>query len=136
MDRTRRQKQLIVKMKKILVLLVFFAGFGFAFSGCYYDKFQELHPMISTGCDSANATYSGSVNKIINTYCIGCHSGASASGGVMLDNYNNVKTQASSGMLMNALKGNGVPSMPPNTHLDDCKTGSILHWIRTGMPNN
>jgi mono/diheme cytochrome c family protein len=104
--------------------------------GCYYDRFQELHPSIGTGCDSANATYSVQVTKIINTYCIACHNGATASGGIMLDNYNNLKTQASSGLLMNALKGNGVPSMPPNTHLDDCKIGTIQHWIRTGMPNN
>jgi mono/diheme cytochrome c family protein len=123
-------------MKRLFLLIFFAFTMVLLMQGCYYDKFQELHPSISTGCDSSNATYSVQVAKIINTYCIGCHSGASASGGIMLDNYNNVKAQATSGLLMNALKGNGVPSMPPNTHLDDCKIGTIQHWIRTGMPNN
>ena len=104
--------------------------------GCYYDSFQELHPSLGTVCDSASATYANQVSKIISTYCVSCHSGASAGGGILLDNYDHVKSQAASGLLMNALKGNGVPSMPLNTHIDDCKIGSIHHWIQSGMPNN
>jgi mono/diheme cytochrome c family protein len=105
-------------------------------TSCYYDKFEELHPVINSGCDSASATYSNHIAKIVNTYCVGCHNNTVASGGVLLDNYNNVKAEASSGRLMNALKGNGLPTMPPNTPLDECKVGSIYHWINSGMPNN
>lgn len=125
-----------MKKDRLFLAVSTFIVISFSFSGCYYDKFQELHPMINMGCDSATATYSSQVNKVINTYCLGCHSGASASGGIRLDGYSYLKEQASSGLLMNALKGNGVPSMPPNTHLDDCKIGSIQHWINSGMPNN
>ena len=104
-------------------------------NSCYYDKFQELHPILNTACDSATATYSGDVNKIVNAYCIGCH-GSSGSGGVSLNSYDNIKAAAANNKLMNALTGTGVPSMPPNTHLDDCKIGSIKHWIQNGMPND
>jgi len=123
-------------MKGKGVFIVFMSLFSVAFSGCYYDNFQVIHPTISTGCDSGTATYSLQVNKIIGSYCLSCHSGGSASGGIVLDNYNNVKAQASSGLLLKALNGNGVATMPPNSHLDDCKIGSIRHWINTGMPNN
>jgi mono/diheme cytochrome c family protein len=123
-------------MKKSGIFIGLTAVLMFFLSGCYYDKFQELHPMLNTGCDSASATYSVQVAKVLNTYCVGCHSGASASGGIVLSNFDNVKTYATSGALINALKGNGVPSMPPNTHLDDCKIGAIQHWIKAGTPNN
>ena len=105
-------------------------------SGCYYDNFQELHPLLNMGCDSSAATYSNQVSKIVSTYCIGCHNGAGAGGSIQLNSYENVRAQASTGMLMNALTGNGVPSMPLNTHLDACSIGSIKQWIQNGMPNN
>ena len=123
-------------MKKLISASIVMGFLIFMVTGCYYDNFQGLHPAIGTGCDSANAGYSVQVAKVINTYCIGCHSGGTASGGIVLDNYNSVKSVAASGQLMNALKGNGVPSMPPNTHLDACKTGTVQHWINMGMPNN
>src|SRR5579872_3821115 len=109
--------------KKIFFALIL--GIAFLSQGCYYDNFQELHPSLGTGCDSATATYSNQVSKIVSTYCVGCHSGSAPGGGILLDNYDHVKSQASTGQLMNALKGNGVPSMPLNTHLDACKIGSI-----------
>ena len=122
-------------MKKLSIITAIGVGLTFLLNSCYYDKFQELHPELNTACDSATATWSGDVNKIVNAYCIGCH-GAAGSGGVSLNRYDNVKAAAAGDKLINALTGNGVPSMPPNTHLDDCKIGSIKHWIKNGMPNN
>ena len=123
-------------MKKNRIFFALMVSVLFLMQGCYYDNFQEIHPSISTACDSASATYGNQVSKILNAYCLSCHSGSSAGGGILLDNYDHVKSQASSGLLMNALKGNGVPSMPLNSHIDDCKIGSINHWIQSGMPNN
>ena len=123
-------------IKRLLILITIGTATTFFMNSCYYDKFQELHPMINTACDSATATYSVDVSKIVNSYCVSCHGGSGGSGGISLNNYYNVKSTASSGMLMKALTGSGVPSMPPNTHLDDCKVGSIKHWVQNGMPNN
>jgi len=125
-----------MNIKKLLKITIVCSSLSIMASGCYYDKFEELHPGLNTGCDSAIAGWNVQVSKIITTYCFACHNGATASGGILLDNYSNVKAQATSGMLMNALNGTGVPSMPPNTHLDDCKIGSIKHWINGGMLNN
>lgn len=123
-------------IKRLLIIIMIGIGTTFLMNGCYYDKFQELHPMLNTACDSASATYSTDVSKIISAYCVSCHSGSGGNGGISLNNYDNVRSAASSGALINALTGNGVPSMPPNTHLDDCKVGSIKHWVKAGMPNN
>lgn len=122
-------------MKKLLFLGLLL---GVAFmSGCYYDKVDELHPSIQSGCDSTNATYSGNISKIINAYCVNCHNSSLASGGVVLDNFDAVYGQAKSGALVGAVTGApGYVKMPQGTSLDDCKIAAIKKWVNAGAPNN
>lgn len=90
----------------------------------------------SSSCDTSNVTFSGTVWPIINTYCKGCHSTSNPSGGYNLDNYSNIHTYAKSGILMNALKGNGVPLMPLGTTLTKCKIDQVNKWVKNGAQNN
>jgi hypothetical protein len=90
----------------------------------------------SSSCDTTNVTFSGTVWPIINSYCKGCHSTANASGGYNLDNYNNISSYAKSGILMNALNGNGVPIMPLGTTLLKCKIDQVDKWVRNGALKN
>lgn len=106
------------------------------FISCYYDNEEALYPALSTSCDTTNVTYNGTIDPILNSYCTGCHSGSLPSGGITLTDYASVAALASSGALMNALTGNGVPLMPPSGSLSPCKIGQFQIWIRDGAPNN
>ncbi len=88
-------------------------------------------------CDTINpVTYSGVIWPTVQTYCTGCHSGTAPSGGIRLENYSDVSAVAASGVLMNALHGNGVPKMPPAGNLSTCKIRQFEIWIGNGYPNN
>lgn len=88
-------------------------------------------------CDTVNpVTYSGTIWPVVNTYCTGCHTGTAPGGGVRLENYANVSAVAASGVLMDALTGNGIPKMPPAGSLSTCRIRQFGLWISNGYPNN
>jgi len=88
-------------------------------------------------CDTIKpVTFSGTIWPIMQSSCIGCHSGTSPSGNVLLASYNNVATVASSGVLMNSLKGNGVTKMPVGTSFSACRIRQFQIWVNDGFKNN
>ncbi len=103
---------------------------------CYYDKEQELYPGVV--CDTSAVTFSNDILPIMNASCNSCHSTASALGGVVLDNYGSVSTQALNGKLYNSVAQiNGASPMPKGgTILDNCKLNKIRIWVTAGAPNN
>jgi mono/diheme cytochrome c family protein len=95
-------------------------------------------------CDTSGVTFSGTIwPSIIQKHCLGCHSGATASGGIHLENYNDVKAAAmvppgQYGSLLGVIShASGNSPMPKNQpKLDDCKIAQIQKWIEDGMPDN
>jgi Planctomycete cytochrome C len=89
-------------------------------------------------CDSLNVSFSQTLNPILNTYCVGCHSGPAASGGVSLDAYSGVKTVAQSGKLYGVISWEtGFPQMPQGgNQLDACTIAKFKSWIDAGAPEN
>ena len=95
-------------------------------------------------CDTVNVTFSGTIwPGIINTYCYGCHNGASASGGIHLENHGQVAAAAAipagqAGSLWGAVNhASGNSAMPKNqSKLSDCKIDQLRKWIEDGMPDN
>jgi hypothetical protein len=93
----------------------------------------------SDTCGITVFTYSGAVAPLMNTYCKGCHSGATPRGGIDLSTYDGVKAVALNGRLMGSIKqDSGYKAMPPgaNKKLSDCKILQIEKWVRAGSPNN
>lgn len=90
------------------------------------------------GCNSDNVSFSQTLQPIINTYCKGCHSGASPSGGISLGNHAGVKTVALNGKLYGAISwAPGSPKMPQGGNkLDACTIAKFKSWIDAGAPNN
>lgn len=90
------------------------------------------------GCDTTNITYSLTIEPIINNSCKGCHSGATPSGNLHLENYFDVSTVALNGKLVGAINGTtGYVSMPYNSNpLPDCEIDKIELWVNQGAPNN
>jgi len=88
-------------------------------------------------CDTINpVTFSATIWPVIQTSCLGCHSGTSPSGNILLASYSNIATLASNGTLLNSLKGSGVPQMPVGSSLSSCRIRQFQIWINNGFLNN
>jgi uncharacterized membrane protein len=84
-------------------------------------------------CDTTNMTYTADIAPIISSNCIGCHSGASPSGGILLSNYAQVAAQASNGTLQAVVSHSaGVAAMPPGNRISDCNVSKIKAWANQG----
>lgn len=92
----------------------------------------------NNGCDTSSVSFSADVNPVIETYCRSCHSGNNPSGGVSLDNYENIKTNAENGKIYGAISwSDGFVMMPQGgDQLDDCTIQKIKAWIDDGANNN
>jgi hypothetical protein len=89
------------------------------------------------GCDTTQFTWTGSIQPIIQTKCLGCHNATTQNGGINLSSYAQVKTIALNGLLYNAVTGSsGVQQMPPANPLSACENSQIQHWIQAGAPEN
>lgn len=89
-------------------------------------------------CDTTVFTFSGAVRPITQTRCQGCHSGSTPQGGILLTDYNNIRTVALNGRLYGAVShAAGFTPMPYNSpKIPDCEITQIRKWIADGTPNN
>lgn len=104
-------------------------------TSCTYNKEELLY---TNGCDTSNVKYSVQIVNTLAANCTGCHTGASAPGGIMLDDYNNVRAVAVSGKLLGVITHSpgfrAMPDLAPK--LPECRIAEIRTWIRNGMLNN
>lgn len=110
-------------------------------ASCYNDKKDQLYPTPSgSACDTANVSYSATIAPIMAQNCAlsGCHNAATASDGVMLEDYDGVKNAAYGGRLVGAIEhASGYVAMPQAMpKLDDCTISKIAAWVNAGTPNN
>lgn len=105
--------------------------------GCYYDKEELLYPP-TANCDTANVTFSGMVQPLIQANCLACHSTAAGQGGIILEGHANVVIRANDGKLMGTLNhASGFSPMPKNGQkLAACDIQRVQTWINAGAPNN
>ena len=89
-------------------------------------------------CDITNVTYSATVAPILQTYCTGCHSGSTPSGGISLATHAGVATVAGNGKLYGAISHqSGFVAMPQGGNkLPNCQIDQIKIWIDSGAANN
>lgn len=89
-------------------------------------------------CPTDNVSYAQDVLPVLNTYCLGCHSGPAPSGNIRLTNYNEISALAMSGQLYGVIAWEpGYTQMPfGSTQLDDCFIDQLNSWIQNGAPNN
>ena len=91
-----------------------------------------------TVCDPTKFKYGADISVIINTYCLGCHSGAIPSGAINLSTYSGVFAIATNGKLVGAVShAPGFSRMPKNAaKLSSCQITQITQWVNSGAPNN
>jgi hypothetical protein len=89
-------------------------------------------------CDTLNVSFSQTLVPIIQTYCLGCHSGASPQGGILLSNHAEVSALGQNGQLLGAIDHQpGYSPMPQNGNkLSECQIAQFRNWINDGTPNN
>ena len=88
-------------------------------------------------CDTTAFTYSGTIAPMMQTYCVGCHNSAAASGG-SLNDYTSVMQAAVNGRMIGDIShSTGYNAMPlGGSMLEDCQITQIRKWVAAGAPNN
>lgn len=105
-------------------------------NACYYDVEEVLYG--GNGCDSVNVTYGLSVLPILQTHCYLCHDKDAAFGGIVLDEYQGVKTLVDNGLFWGVIQHSpGFAQMPKDRpKLNQCNIAIIERWLLDGAPNN
>lgn len=134
-------------MKKLFFLAVLAAGF---LQACYYDNFDEIHPVpLTTECTIADTvSFANDILPIFTggscgTNDAGCHQDASSSG-LGLANYADVMAtvdDATEADFLARIKHESTVSqskwMPkPSGKLSDCDISKIEKWFTQGRLNN
>jgi hypothetical protein len=122
---------------KFSVHIIMFLLSSFMLTSCYYDVAEQLYPE-AFACDTTSVTYALTIEPLMVSKCVGCHSTASASGSINLEGYNNVKAQADNGNLLGTVSHSaGFSAMPKNEpKLPDCQIQAIQIWINNGAQND
>lgn len=117
-------------MRKCFFILAGIAGMVL---GCTADNAETLSP---TGfdCAATPASYARDIQPIMQRKCAtaGCHSSTSASGGVILETYNQVKSQSARIQIRVVEQ----KTMPPDGALPAIEIEKLRCWIGNGSPNN
>ncbi|MBM2814010.1 MAG: hypothetical protein HW421_772 [Ignavibacteria bacterium] len=79
-------------------------------------------------CDTSNVSYNGNIKPILQTNCIGCHSGSNPSGGIDFSNDAIVQSMKMK-ILGSVLRLTGYVAMPPPFTLNDCYKAQIRIWV-------
>jgi uncharacterized membrane protein len=91
-------------------------------------------------CDTTGVmSYAARVKPILQNNCNGCHGGTAQSGaGIILSDYNNVKTSVDNGTLLGSIEQlGGYSAMPKGGNkMSSCNIAVIRKWIAAGAPNN
>lgn len=104
--------------------------------GCYYDKEELLYPgsTQAVDCSTVAAKYSANVSPIIIAKCATatCHDPATASGGLIFQNY----SQVTDALDRIQARATIEKTMPPTGPLSPAEINILKCWIESGAPNN
>jgi hypothetical protein len=125
-------------MKRTIFNLVILTLFLLTFISCYYDSEEALYPELSSGCDTTNVTFSGTIVSILDNNCFSCHSNttaASKGNNIRLQNYADVKSRAAA--IAGSISQTSPFPMPKNGgKIKACSITQFDIWVRKGMINN
>ena len=109
------------------------------FTGCYYDKADQVYPVNGGTCDTSVVRLSVELESIMAAHCYACHGGtADLGGGIQLQVYDYIKAYADNGLLLSSLTHDGGASNMPKdaAKLSDCDISKFRIWIDAGAPQN
>jgi hypothetical protein len=84
-----------------------------------------------SACDTSNVTYSATIAPLVQSRCIGCHSGGTPQGGLNFTSWQVLNTVAMDGRLAGAVQHQSpFASMPPTgPMLPQCQIDQFLIWM-------
>jgi hypothetical protein len=92
---------------------------------------------LNNSCNDCDTTFAfaADILPIIQSNCIGCHSGNPPQAGLVLVSYSDIQAAVTSNGLLDRIN-DPVNPMPPNIQLNDCLKNKIQSWVDADMPNN
>jgi len=123
-----------VKHQIVILLLLGIVLTG----GCYYDNEEYLYPVVQnpSACDTAVVSFATRLTPVIQQNCISCHSGAAASGGIVLESHADVAANIDA--VIGAI--NHAPGFTPmpqgGNKLPACTILQFEVWRSRGSQNN
>lgn len=118
-------------MKKIkyLIVLIVFSMAAFSCTKAIIDEGAIPEPI-----DGA-IKFDPDIQNIVFNHCVTCHGGAAPSANLDLTTYQNVRSSAENGTLLNRVEDSANP-MPPNGLLSLEQRQAIAKWAEDGFPEN
>lgn len=106
------------------------------FSSCVYDNLEDVADQ--KVCDTIDVTFSGSVQPILNNYCLECHYDGNELNGVSFSTYESLKASVDSVILLGTVEQKpGFNPMPKGRErLNECDLRVLEIWIEKGMTND
>lgn len=123
-------------MNRILCHFIFGALLAGMLQGCYYDVESTLYA--GNACDTTLTGFVAKIQPLVASNCQVCHSGASPDGNLSLETYEQIRTAALNGWIVDRISRNtgDVQLMPPNGPLSSCDIQAIDLWTQAGAPEN
>ncbi len=123
-----------MKRNTLILFLVLLLSILFVLPSCKYNNEEEFF------CDTTQVTYGTTIIPILHDNCYRCHSTATntGSGGIILEDYDVLKTFAADGRLYGNIAHlpNYKPMPSDGGKLTDCQILKIKNWLDKGYPNN
>lgn len=104
---------------------------------CKYEK--NMSPEVKCQAEVLNVvSYKNNIQKILNDNCNNCHSNRNHSGGIALEDFEDVKFWANNGSINEQIVSvNGAtPKMPRGSIMSDCDVKIIQKWLSQGALQN
>lgn len=91
---------------------------------------NPTQPVDTTSTTIPTITYTSHIKTMIDNNCVSCHG---SSGGVSLQTYTQVQTQANGGrILARAINGSGNGPMPPSGLMSQTNLDTLQMWLDQG----
>lgn len=117
-----------IKMRKLKYTVVL----GLLISSCTkgYIPIEETAPP-----PTGPISYQLHISPIISSRCISCHSGNNSQGGLLLENYNQVRNSSENGTLIQRINDMANP-MPPSGLMPGSTRAIFDEWVNNGYLEN
>lgn len=127
-----------MKIKSIASVMLL--ACAIAFTNCSKSTTEDISPVNTPKDDdtptdtTSKVTYKSNIKAIMDSNCVSCHGSTAPKAGISLVTYNQVKSSAQNGNLINAMKGaNGISVMPPSGKLAKATLDLIDQWKTDGF---
>ncbi len=99
---------------------------------------SDCAPPDGSNCDTVDVGFRSTIQPLMQSYCVGCHSNAAPADNLALESYEQVRNSARDGGLLGSIVHDPAYKAMPSKDLklNDCQIKQIRVWIAAGTPDN